>query len=121
MSMEAGFKLVGYQQQGGSNSAAPVRNASPTAEDSLTIAPGGPLYKLRRWLEPVIALSARLHCAPIFIILRRRVLTVQYFQVTENEDGQRLDNYLLSRLKAHRNRLVYRVIRKGEVRVNRAG
>lgn len=46
-------------------------------------------------------------------------VTVQYFQVTENEDGQRLDNYLLSRLKGAPKSLVYRVIRKGEVRVNK--
>lgn len=46
-------------------------------------------------------------------------VTVQYFQVTDNEDGQRLDNYLLSRLKGAPKSLVYRVIRKGEVRVNK--
>ncbi|MEY4587971.1 MAG: ribosomal large subunit pseudouridine synthase [Pseudomonadota bacterium] len=45
--------------------------------------------------------------------------TVQYYEVTENEDGQRLDNYLLSRLKGAPKSLVYRVIRKGEVRVNK--
>lgn len=46
-------------------------------------------------------------------------MAVQYFQVTENEDGQRLDNYLLSRLKGAPKSLVYRVIRKGEVRINK--
>lgn len=46
-------------------------------------------------------------------------VTVQYFQVTDNEDGQRLDNYLLTRLKGAPKSLVYRVIRKGEVRVNK--
>lgn len=46
-------------------------------------------------------------------------MSVQYFQVTENEDGQRLDNYLLSRLKGAPKSLIYRVIRKGEVRVNK--
>jgi 23S rRNA pseudouridine955/2504/2580 synthase len=46
-------------------------------------------------------------------------VAVQYFQVTENEDGQRLDNYLMSRLKGAPKSLLYRVIRKGEVRVNK--
>jgi 23S rRNA pseudouridine955/2504/2580 synthase len=46
-------------------------------------------------------------------------VTVQYFQVTDNEDGQRLDNYLLSRLKGAPKSLIYRVIRKGEVRINK--
>lgn len=46
-------------------------------------------------------------------------MAVQYYQVTENEDGQRLDNYLLSRLKGAPKSLIYRVIRKGEVRVNK--
>ncbi|HEY6527653.1 MAG TPA: RluA family pseudouridine synthase [Cellvibrionaceae bacterium] len=46
-------------------------------------------------------------------------MTVQYFQVTDNEDGQRLDNYLLSRLKGAPKSLIYRVIRKGEVRINK--
>ena len=42
---------------------------------------------------------------------------VQHFDVTEDEAGQRLDNYVQRRLGVPRSR-VYRVIRKGEVRVN---
>jgi 23S rRNA pseudouridine955/2504/2580 synthase len=47
---------------------------------------------------------------------------VQHFEVTEDEAGQRLDNYVQRLLGVPRSR-VYRVIRKGEVRVNgrRAG
>ena len=44
---------------------------------------------------------------------------VQYFTVTSDEDGQRLDNYLTSRLKGVPKSALYRIIRKGEVRVNK--
>jgi 23S rRNA pseudouridine955/2504/2580 synthase len=46
-------------------------------------------------------------------------VTVQYFEVSDDEAGQRLDNYLMSRLKGAPKSLLYRVIRKGEVRVNK--
>lgn len=48
---------------------------------------------------------------------------VQYFEVSEAEAGQRLDNYVQRRLGTVPRSRVYRVIRKGEVRVNgrRAG
>jgi len=48
---------------------------------------------------------------------------VQHFEVTEDEAGQRLDNYVHRRLGEIPRSKVYRVIRKGEVRVNghRAG
>jgi 23S rRNA pseudouridine955/2504/2580 synthase len=48
---------------------------------------------------------------------------VQHFEVGEDEAGQRLDNYVHKRLGAIPRSRVYRVIRKGEVRVNgrRAG
>jgi len=38
--------------------------------------------------------------------------------VAEHQDGQRLDNFLLGRLKGAPKSLIYRIIRKGEVRVN---
>lgn len=44
---------------------------------------------------------------------------VQFLTVSEDEAGQRLDNYLLARLKGVPKSLIYRVIRKGEVRVNK--
>ena len=43
---------------------------------------------------------------------------VQHFEVTEEEAGQRLDNYLQRRLGGLPRSRLYRVIRKGEVRVN---
>ncbi|TVZ38967.1 23S rRNA pseudouridine955/2504/2580 synthase [Alteromonadaceae bacterium 2753L.S.0a.02] len=44
---------------------------------------------------------------------------VQYLTITEDNAGQRLDNYLISRLKGAPKSLIYRIIRKGEVRVNK--
>ena len=46
-------------------------------------------------------------------------LAVSYLEVTANAVGQRLDNYLLSQLKGAPKTLVYRIIRKGEVRINK--
>ena len=48
---------------------------------------------------------------------------VQHFEVSEDEAGQRLDNFVHKRLGEVPRSKVYRVIRKGEVRVNghRAG
>ncbi|HEY2808379.1 MAG TPA: RluA family pseudouridine synthase [Steroidobacteraceae bacterium] len=43
---------------------------------------------------------------------------VQHFEVTEEEAGQRLDNYLHRRLGGLPRSRVFRIIRKGEVRVN---
>lgn len=44
---------------------------------------------------------------------------VQVFTVSADEEGQRLDNYLASRLKGVPKSAVYKVIRRGEVRVNK--
>ncbi len=44
---------------------------------------------------------------------------VQYVSIDESHAGQRLDNYLLSKLKGSGRSLVYRIVRKGEVRVNK--
>lgn len=44
---------------------------------------------------------------------------VKLLRVTSDEHGQRLDNYLLSRLKGVPKSAVYRIVRKGEVRVNK--
>lgn len=45
--------------------------------------------------------------------------TVSYFTISPNEDGQRLDNYLIKILKGVPKSHVYRIIRSGEVRVNK--
>ena len=44
---------------------------------------------------------------------------VYYVEINEEEDGQRLDNYLLRVLKGVPKSHVYRIIRGGEVRVNK--
>ncbi len=44
---------------------------------------------------------------------------VQWVEVTEGQDGQRIDNFLLTRIKGAPRSLIYRLVRKGEVRVNK--
>lgn len=44
---------------------------------------------------------------------------VSWFDVDEHQDGQRIDNFLFSRLKGVPKSRIYRLIREGEVRVNK--
>ena len=43
---------------------------------------------------------------------------VRQVQVTEDEAGQRIDNYLIARLKGVPKSRIYRILRSGEVRIN---
>jgi 23S rRNA pseudouridine955/2504/2580 synthase len=45
--------------------------------------------------------------------------TVQLVEITEDNNDQRLDNFLLTRLKGVPKSRIYRIVRKGEVRVNK--
>lgn len=45
--------------------------------------------------------------------------SVQMLTIGEDEAGQRLDNFLLAKLKGVPKSLIYRIVRKGEVRVNK--
>ncbi|WP_370978534.1 RluA family pseudouridine synthase [Agaribacterium sp. ZY112] len=45
--------------------------------------------------------------------------SVRFIEISESSDGQRLDNFLMKTLKGAPKSLVYRIIRKGEVRVNK--
>lgn len=45
--------------------------------------------------------------------------TVRWLEITEENHGQRLDNFLLSLLKGVPKSRIYRIVRKGEVRVNK--
>ncbi|WP_373017979.1 RluA family pseudouridine synthase [Thiomicrorhabdus sp.] len=44
---------------------------------------------------------------------------VQFVNVTSEDEGQRVDNFLMRHLRKAPKTLVYRIIRKGEVRVNK--
>ena len=48
----------------------------------------------------------------------KRASGVRKLEVDENSAGQRLDNFLMSRLKGVPKSRIYRIIRKGEVRAN---
>ncbi len=62
-----------------------------------------------------------------FVFLNDRIMitekvisaSVQFFTISDDEAGQRLDNFLLARLKGVPKSLIYRIVRKGEVRVNK--
>ncbi|URJ84578.1 23S rRNA pseudouridine(955/2504/2580) synthase RluC [Pasteurella multocida] len=45
--------------------------------------------------------------------------TVKMLTISEDEAGQRIDNYLLAKLKGVPKSLIYRILRKGEVRINK--
>ena len=44
---------------------------------------------------------------------------VQFVDISDDEAGQRVDNFLLARLKGVPKSKIYRIVRKGEVRVNK--
>ncbi len=44
---------------------------------------------------------------------------VQFIEISADRAGQRIDNYLMCQLKGVPKSLVYRIVRKGEVRVNK--
>ncbi|PVX39869.1 ribosomal large subunit pseudouridine synthase C [Pasteurella langaaensis DSM 22999] len=44
---------------------------------------------------------------------------VKMLEISDDEAGQRIDNYLLAKLKGVPKSLIYRIVRKGEVRVNK--
>ncbi len=44
---------------------------------------------------------------------------VQWVEITEENSGQRIDNFLITKLKGVPKTRIYRIIRKGEVRVNK--
>jgi len=45
--------------------------------------------------------------------------SVQYLSITDDMAGQRIDNFLMARLKGVPKTHIYRILRKGEVRVNK--
>lgn len=45
--------------------------------------------------------------------------SVTWFDVTEHQEGQRIDNFLFTRLKGVPKSRIYRLIREGEVRINK--
>ncbi len=51
--------------------------------------------------------------------LVQRAAQVEHIEVGPDRDGQRLDNYLIGYLGGAPRSLIYRIVRKGEVRVNR--
>lgn len=50
---------------------------------------------------------------------KKEPIPAQFVEISAMQAGQRIDNYLLSRLKGVPRSLVYRIVRSGEVRVNK--
>jgi len=50
---------------------------------------------------------------------KKSVVTVQYITIEPDYVGQRIDNFLVTRLKGVPKTRIYRILRKGEVRVNK--
>jgi 23S rRNA pseudouridine955/2504/2580 synthase len=44
---------------------------------------------------------------------------VQFLEISDGNEGQRIDNFLLAKLKGVPKTLIYKILRKGEVRVNK--
>jgi 23S rRNA pseudouridine955/2504/2580 synthase len=44
---------------------------------------------------------------------------VQYITITDEHNGRRIDNFLFSQLKGVPKSMIYRIVRKGEVRINK--
>ena len=44
---------------------------------------------------------------------------ITWFEVDEHQEGQRIDNFLFSRLKGVPKSRIYRLMREGQVRVNK--
>jgi len=51
-------------------------------------------------------------------VIQKAAFSVSHVEVTQDRDGQRLDNFLMARLKGVPRSAVYRIIRTGQVRVN---
>lgn len=45
--------------------------------------------------------------------------SVRFYTISDDEEGQRIDNFLINKLKNLPKSRVYRIVRKGEVRVNK--
>lgn len=70
--------------------------------------------------KPATRKSARSDSADTQSGARKEVRqAVQWVTVDEDNEGQRVDNFLLAQLRGVPKSIIYRVVRKGEVRVNK--
>lgn len=52
--------------------------------------------------------------------MKKKNPNVQFIDITSENAGQRIDNFLLTHLKGVPQSMIYRILRKGEVRVNKS-
>lgn len=68
----------------------------------------------------LIVYSCKLHYYVVMKLEDNNVVAkVQYIEITDAHEGQRLDNFLIKILKGVPKSRIYRIIRKGEVRINK--
>ena len=67
----------------------------------------------------VLQLHEKMYHAPMNTDQSVLSPSVQTDLISDDQVGQRIDNYLLTRLKGAPRTLIYRILRKGEVRVNK--
>src|SRR5690606_32891529 len=67
----------------------------------------------------VLQLNEKMYHAPMNTDACVISSSVQTDQISDDQAGQRIDNYLLTRLKGAPRTLIYRLLRRGEVRVNK--
>ena len=67
----------------------------------------------------VLQLHEKMYHAPMKTEQSVISSSVQNDLISDDQAGQRIDNYLLTRLKGAPRTLIYRILRKGEVRVNK--
>ena len=70
-------------------------------------------------LVPLKTSMYRINCCELENKVRVPDVAVKYIVVNEEDNGQRLDNYLFRVLKGVPKTRIYRIIRKGEVRINK--
>ena len=78
-------------------------------------------FTLARYLRGLDTIWGRINrsCSPIVTRMKLTPDKVQFVTVNDDDEGQRIDNYLMRIIHGVPRPLVYRVLRKGEVRVNK--
>jgi 23S rRNA pseudouridine955/2504/2580 synthase len=101
------------------NVASPIIGAKTVARRSKTAAKS----QATDQVKPPARVSVAFETRPVPVSpatkARESVAQVQHLAVDEGSAGQRLDNFLIKVLKGVPKTLVYRIIRSGEVRVNK--
>ncbi|MFT4190571.1 MAG: RluA family pseudouridine synthase [Comamonas sp.] len=95
------------------------RPAGNVPKASRASAPAAPSRRARPASRPASPVPQALPAPAIGVAAAAQAQTVRLIAVGEEAEGQRLDNFLLRHLKGVPKTHVYRIIRSGEVRINK--